>query len=374
MILTRGAGITGAVLCAVLGAVVAGWIVRDVRAVGEPLELLRFWAGYADARPEALPATSQGDPVLLAVYVLTAFAALRSPVAASALVAAGVVTLALRLPGLWTISASWRDGQYADELRTRALIGTFVALAAALALVITGAAGRRQPVDLDEPRPTRPGRGASVAVFLVLGAAGAVLIAWEIRQFVTLPSAFYPDWFTGGGAVRSGLTDPPPGWSSVALAVLCLVVAFTALFRAVHARPFGMIAAGFVLVSGCLGIARAVHHGMLDDFGGLGTEYQLLVLTSFFLALAGVTGLLALSRKGQEDTDGGSQGYGGYGYPPSAGYGYPPSAGYGYPPAGTPGYGYPPAAPPGHGHPQQGPPGGPGQFGPPPPSSPPPGW
>ncbi|MEU4261254.1 hypothetical protein [Streptomyces sp. NPDC025273] len=346
MILTRGAGITGAVLCAVLGAVVAGWIVRDVRAVGEPLELLRFWAGYSDARPDALPATSQGDPVLLAVYVLTFFAALRSPVAASSLVAAGVVTLVLRLPGLWTISASWRDGQYTDELRTRALIGAFVTLAAALALIITGGAGRRQPVGPHEPRPTRPGRGAAVVAFLVLGASGAVLIAWEIRQFVTLPAVFYPDWFTGGGAVRSGLTDPPPGWSSVAVAVLCLVVAFTALFHAVHARPFGVIAAGFVLVSGGLGIARAVHHHMLEDFGGPEAEYQLLVLSSFFLAFAGAAGLLALSRNGVEDDDGQGQGYG-----------YPQTGGHGHPPAPTPGYGYPP-----------------GRSGPPPPSSPPPGW
>ncbi|MFD4031697.1 hypothetical protein ACFWVP_14535 [Streptomyces sp. NPDC058637] len=365
MILTRGAGITGAVLCAVLGAIVAGWIVRDFRAVGEPLELLRFWAGFGDARPGALPATSQGDPVLLVVYVLTVFAAPRSRVAASALVAVGVVTLALRLPGLWTIGASWRDGQYTDELRTRALIGAFVTLAAALALIVTGGAGRRQPVDAGERRPTRPGRGASVVAFLLLGASGAVLIAWEIRQFVTLPSAFYPEWFTGGGIVRSGLTDAPPGWSSVALAVLCLVVAFTALFRAVHARPFGMIAAGFVAVAGGLGIARAVHHGLLDGFGGLETEPRLVVLTSLFHTSAGAAVLLVLSRQGAEDAVGPGQGYG------DPGYGYPQAGGYGYPSADTPSYGYPPAGGPGYGYPQPGPP---GQFGPPPPSSPPPGW
>ncbi|MER5898265.1 hypothetical protein [Streptomyces sp. NPDC001876] len=371
MILTRGARITGAVLCAVLGVMVASWIVRDVRAAGDPLDLLRYWAGYADARPESLPATAQSDIVLLAVYILATSAALRSSVAASALVATGVVTLALRLPGVWTTGASWMDGRYSDELRTRALLGTFVALAAGLALVVTGAAGRRASSDFYEPGPTRPGQGAAVVSFLVLGASGAVLIAWEIRQFVTLPSAVYPDWFIGGDAVRVELTSAPPGWSNVALAVLCLVVAFTALFHAVHARPLGMIAAAFLLLSGGLGIARAVHHEMLDRFGDLGTEYQLIVLTSFFLALAGAAGLIALSRRGFEDADGDSRGYdsygaGGYGPPPGGGYGYPQGPGRG--PA--PGYGYPQAQPPGQG-PGYGPPPG-GGFGPPPPASPPP--
>ncbi|MFC8230986.1 hypothetical protein [Streptomyces sp. NPDC057287] len=373
MILTRGARITGAVLSAVLAAMVAGWIVRDVRAAGDPLDLLRYWAGYTDARPEGLPATSQADAVLLVVLTCAFFAALRSSVAASTLVATGVVTFALRLPGVWTIGASWADERYGDELRTRALIGTFVALAAGLALIVTGAAGRRQQADSYEPLPTRPGQGAGVTAFLVFGASGAVMIAWEIRQFVTLPSALYPDWFIGGRLIPTGLTATPPGWSSVALAVLCLVVAWTALFRAVHARPLGMIVAGFLLAAGASGIARAFHHRMVDRFGDLVAEQQLIVLTSVLLAFAGVTGLLALARRGFEDADGRNQGYGGYGYPQSGapGYGYPQSGapGYGYPQPGAPGYGYPQSGGPGHGYP----PGG-GAGSPPPPASPPPGW
>ncbi|MEU1126207.1 hypothetical protein ABZ371_22245 [Streptomyces sp. NPDC005899] len=375
MTLTRGARITGAVLCAVLGVVAAGWIVRDLRAAGDPQDLLRYWAGYTDARPDALPATSQGDPVLFVVCCAATFAALRSRVAASAMVATGVVTLVLRLPGVWTIGASWMDGRYGDELRTRAMIGTFVTLAAALALIVTGSAGRRPSAETREPLPTRPGRGAAVAAFLALGAAGAVLLAWEIRQFVTFPSRLYPGWFTGSSAVRVELTGAPPGWSGAVLALLCLVVAFTALLRAVHARPFGMIAAAFLLFSGVFGIARAVHHELLDRFGDLGTEYQLVVLTSFLLALAGATALPALARGGPADADG--RGHEGYGYPPSGpGYGYPPpESGYSRPP-GEPGYGYPPAGQPGqgpgHGYPQGGQPGG--GFGPPPPASRPPGW
>ncbi|WP_069170891.1 hypothetical protein [Streptomyces griseus] len=340
MTLTRGARITGAVLCAVLGVITAGWIVRDLRAAGDPADLLRHWAGYTDVRPAALPATSQGDLVLLLVPVLVAFAALRSRVAASALVATGVVTLVLRLPGVWGIGASWTDGRYSDELRTRALIGTFVTLAAALALIVTGSAGRAQPADGYEPLPTRPGPGAGVTAFLVLGASGAVLIAWEIRHFLTLPARFHPDRFTGGPTVPVNLVGAPPGWSGVALALLCGVVALTALLRAVHARPLGMIAAGFLLLSGVLGIARAVHLALLDHFGDLPAEHRLAVLTSFLLAFTGAAALLVLARRGLEED--------------------------------RPGHGYPPQGPAGYGHPQGGQPGG--GFGPPPPASPPPGW
>ncbi|MFE9821343.1 hypothetical protein ACFYSH_04075 [Streptomyces sp. NPDC005791] len=363
MILTRGARITGAVLCAVLAALVAGWIVRDLRAVGDPWVLVRHWAGYTDGRPGNPPATLQTDPVLLVVHVLALFAALRSPVAASTLVATGLVTSVLRLPGVWTIGSSWTDGRFSDELRTRALIGTFVALAAGLALVVTGAAGRRRPEGSSEPLPTRPGRRAGVTAFLALGASGTVMTAWEIRRLLALPDALRPGWYIGGELRTLGLTATPPGWSSLALAVICLVVASTALFRAVHARPLGMIAAGFLLVSGGCGIARAVHHGWLEHFGEVGTEQQLGVLTSFLLGLAGAAALLVLARGGVESTDGRNQAYGGYGYPQG---GMP---GHGYPPYGsTPGYGYPGGGPHGYGYP------GGGAGSPQPPASPPPGW
>ncbi|MFC5169372.1 hypothetical protein [Streptomyces mutomycini] len=373
MILTRGARITGAVLCAVLAAVVAGWIVRDLRAVGDPLALLRYWAGYMDGWPRELPATLQSDPVLLVVYVIALIAALRSSVAASALVTTGLVTLLLRLPGVWTIGSSWMDGRFSDELRTRALVGTFVTLAAGLALVITGAAGRRQPEDSYEPRPTRPGRGAGVTAFLVLGASGAVMIAWEVRQLFTLPDQVYPGWFIGGEALTLGLTATPPGWSSVALGAVCLVVAWAALLRAVHSRPLGMTAAGFLLVAGGCGIARALHHGWLEHFGEVPTEQKFVILTSFLLACAGATALLVLARGGSENTEGQGQGYGGYGYPQggATGYGYPRGGapGYGYPQGGAPGQGYPQGGAPGYGYPQSG-----GGGTPPPPASPPPGW
>ncbi|MFE3515132.1 hypothetical protein [Streptomyces sp. NPDC059166] len=374
MILTRGARVTGAVLTGVLAAMVLAWIVRDLRAVGDPLDLPRYWAGYTDTRPEGLPATLSTDPVLLVVYVCAFFAALRSSVAAATLVATGLVTVALRLPGVWTIGASWTDERYGGELRTRALLGTFVALAAGLALVVTGAAGRRRPGDQYERLPTRPGRAAGAAVFVVLGISGAVVIAWEVRQYLTLPSALYPDWFIGGRVISIGLTAAPPGWSSAVLAVICLVVAWTALFRAVHSRPLGMIAAGFLLVSGATGIARAFHHRVIDRIGDLGTEQQLMVLTSFLFAVAGAVALPALARRGFEDVERPPQDDRGYGYPHTGdpGYGYPHAGdpGYGRPRPDGRGYGYPQASTPPYGYPQAG--GGTGS--PPPPASPPPGW
>lgn len=91
--------------------------------------------------------------MLFVVLVAALIAALRSSVAASTLVVTGLVTLALRLPGVWTIGSTWMGPRYSDELRTRALVGTFVALAAGLALVVIGTVGRRQPEDTYEPRP-----------------------------------------------------------------------------------------------------------------------------------------------------------------------------------------------------------------------------
>ncbi|MFF9568076.1 hypothetical protein [Streptomyces sp. NPDC014685] len=337
MILTRGARVTGAVLCAVLAVIVAGWIVRDVGAVDGPARLWRHWAGYHDARLEAPPATSAYDMVLFLVYLAAAVAALRSSVAATALVAAGAATIAVRLPGLWTIGGNGTTVRFTDDLRTRALLSAFVALAAGIALIITAGAGRRAPYDPSERLPARPGQGAGVIAFLALGAAGAVAVAWEIRQAVRFADArfdVYPDWYVGGDRVLHGLIDPPPGWFTAVLALFCLFAAVSALARAAHARPFGLIAAALLLFGGVMGVARSVHHELLERFGGLPVEEQLIVLTSFFEVAVGAGALLAMSLPGP------------------VGVPAPPHPGY------APGYGPP----------------GPDVFGPPPPSRPPPGW
>ncbi|MFF3953352.1 hypothetical protein ACFYY1_09090 [Streptomyces sp. NPDC001890] len=333
MILTRGARVTGAVLCAALASIVAGWVVRDVRAADGIERLWHYWAAYRDAQMTLSPATSPYDVVLFVVYVAAAVASLRSSVAGPALVATGVLTIVVRLPGLWNIGEPRMDGRFVDDLRTRALLCAFASLAAGIALIITAAAGRRAPHDFSESAPARPGQGAGVVAFLCLGAAGAVTIAWEIRQAVRIPY-IYPDWFLGGDKVFQGLTDPPPGWFTAVLALLCLFAGVSGLPRAVHARPFGLIAAALLLGGGGVGVARSVHEELLEHFADLPVEAQLTVATGFFEVFVGVVVLLALARPGPA-------------VPPPL-----PDPGYGQ------GYGYP----------------RPGVFGPPPPSQPPPGW
>ncbi|MFE6663489.1 hypothetical protein ACFVFH_07965 [Streptomyces sp. NPDC057697] len=337
MILTRGARITGAVLCAVLALIVAGWLVRDIRAADDLGALWRYWAGYYDLRRPTMPVTSAYDGVLLVVYLLAAVAALRSSAAATVLVATGAVTIVLRLPGLWNIGESRMDDRFTDDLRTRALLCSFAALAAGLALIITAGAGRGPARDRPERPPARPGQGAGVTAFVFLGAAGAVVAAWEIKQAVRLPE-LYPDWIVGGDRVAQGLIDPPPGWFSAFLILLCLFAGVSALPRAAHARPFGLIAGALLLAGGVLGVARTAHYELLDHFGDLRVESQLNVLTWFFEVIAGALVLLVLAGPGPEEPPapsdpGHAQGYG-------QGYGYPR----------------------------------PGVFGPPPPSQPPPGW
>ncbi|MFD7071277.1 hypothetical protein ACFV97_29065 [Streptomyces sp. NPDC059913] len=335
MILTRGARVTGAVLCAVLALMVAGWIVRDINAADDIGQLGQRWAGFSDARFTMLPTTSAYDLVLLVVYAVAAAVALRSSAGATTLVAVGVVTVAVRLPGLWGIGPSWLDSRFSDDLRTRALICAFAALAAGIVLVITAGAGRRPVRDFTERPPARPGAGAGVVLFLGLGAAAAVTIGWEIRQRVRstdLHLGMYPDWYLGGPRIFQPLTDPPPGWFSVLLALLCLFAAVSAVVRAVHARPFALIAAALLLLEGGLSVARSFHFELLQHFLDLRVENELLVLTGFFQVFLGALTLLAAALPGQ----------------------VPPAPA---PPGHVPGYGALP-----------------GPFGPPPPSQPPPGW
>ncbi|MEU2246349.1 hypothetical protein [Streptomyces sp. NPDC019224] len=356
MILTRGARATGAVLSAVLAVIVACWLVRDARATDFG-QLWRYWAGFQEARPQAAPATSSMDVVLFVVYVAVAVAALRTTAGAPALVVAGVVTLGVRLPGLWTIGNRRMESAYSDDLRSRALICAFVALAAGAAMIITAGAGRRPPADSYEPTPVGPGPGAGLLAFLALGAAGAVLIAWEIRQVVRYPEIF-PDWYVGGDRIGQQLTGPPQGWATVVLALLCGLAGVSAVARARHARPFGLVAAALLLPGGVLGVTRIVHYDMFDHFGSLQAETRLVLLSWIFQGLAALAALLALAVPGQAGAPGHDPWSGGPGRGPAPWPG----------PAGPP---YPGQRPPGYGYPQ----GGSGGFGPPPPpSQPPPGW
>ncbi len=361
VILTRGARVTGAVLSGVLAVIVASWLVRDARAA-EFGQLWRYWMGFYDARPHAVPATSAMDVVLFVLYVAVAVAALRTAVAAPALVVAGVVTIGVRLPGLWTIDNGRMEISYSDDLRSRALISAFVALAAGAAMIITAGAGRRPPAGSYEQPPARPGPGAAVVAFLVLCAAGAVQIAWEVRQVVRTPDIF-PDWYVGSDLMGHQLTGPPPGWADAVLALLCVYAGISAVARARHARPFGLVAGALLLPGGVMGVVRIAHYDMLDDFGSLPVETQLTLASWIFQAFAAVVVLITLAPRGLADVPGG-QGPGEDPWYGGTGWGPEPRPGPAEPP-------YPGQGPaPGYGYPQGG-----GGFGPPPPpSQPPPGW
>ncbi|TRV73575.1 hypothetical protein FKN01_27260 [Streptomyces sp. 130] len=333
-----------------LAVIVASWLIRDVDAIGFG-QLWRYWAGLHEARTGAMPTTSGTDLVLFVVYVAVTVAALRAASAASALVVAGVVTLAVRLPGLWTIGSHRMEAAYSGDLCSRALICAFVAVAAGAAMIITAGAGRRPPADSYERTPLGPGPGAGVLAFLALCAAGAVLIAWEIRQVVRDPY-FFPDWYVGGDRIAQYLTGPPPGWATVVLALLCVAAGISAAARAPHARPFGLVGAAVLLPGGVFGVVRIVHYDLLEHFGDQSTELRLSLLSSFFQALAALAALIALAVPGPVRAPGQDPWGGGPGWGPAP-----------VTPPHHPGYGY--------GYPQ----GGSGGFGPPPPpSQPPPGW
>lgn len=308
---TRGARITGSVLCAALAILVGVWIARDLTTVDDPLDLWRFWTGNAGGVSASAPMTTTlEDLVLLAVYLTVAVAALRSPVAAAALVAAGVVTLAVRLPGLWVLSSSWMGQRATDELRTRALYCAFAALGLGLGLIITAAAGRRAPAAYDpytvhgplaahERTPTRPTQGVSVLAFLLLGTAAAVLAAWEIYTAREIGGSRSLDRFTGDDTVLMPLLGTPPGWLTAVTVTLALVAAIGALFHAVHSRPLGLVAGALVLGTCGRGVDIAVRNDLFTRLGDLPTRDQLLVLSWLFEVAAGLTLLVALGRRGE---------------------------------------------------------------------------
>ncbi|MFC4607931.1 hypothetical protein ACFO9E_08885 [Streptomyces maoxianensis] len=314
MTLTRGARITGAVLCAALALIVGGWIGRDLTTVDAPPDLWRYWTGNGSAGAPAPLTTSLEDLLLIVVYVNVAVAALRSAVAATALVAAAVITLALRLPGLWVLSTSWMGLRATDELRTRALYCAFAALGLGLGLIITAVAGRRTPGGHDpylrheayaahELTPTRPGQGVSMLAFLLLGAAAGVLAAWEVYTATEIGGSRYLDRFTGGDTVLLPLLGTPPGWLAAVIVVLALVAAFGALFHAVFSRPLGLVVAVFLLGTGGRGVDIAVRNEFVSRLGDLPVRDQLLVLSWLFELAAGVVLLMALARRGESDAE-----------------------------------------------------------------------
>jgi len=356
-ILTRGARVFGALVCAVLGMISLAWIVRDLDKADKASHLWWTWSGMPFRASGSLFGSSLFDLVLLALCVVAGIAALRSPAAAGALGAVAAVTVVLRLPSLWNLNADWMQG-IPDDLKTRANLTAWAGVVLGVLLLATVAAARR-PADgyaaapADQP-PARPGPGAAMFGALLLGASGAILGAWQIYWAQKAEWDMYKYQLTGKHSLVT-LLSPPSAWQAWALVALCLVAAAAALGRAPLSRPLGMVTAALVLATGVSTVSLYIKLEYVEHLDDLPTVGVLSVLTAFFELLVGLVALLVLARRGEADTPApayGAGGYGGYG-------GY--DGGYAPPPAAPPGYAPPPppSAPP---------------TAPPPPPSPPPGW
>ncbi|MFE7602830.1 hypothetical protein [Streptomyces sp. NPDC057494] len=289
MTVTRPARLTGAALCAALALIAAVWILQDLAELGSPADLAWYWAGDHHFLIRGRSTTSLIDPVLLAAYAAVVVAALRSRHAASALAAAGAVTLALRLPGLWAPGSG-------------ALVTALLELALAAGLVLTAAVGRR-PADAPyEPEPTRPRTGPAITAGILLALAALVVTLWELYWAGELPLEVTVDRFTGGRSVVKPALAPPPGWLSAIAVGLYGTAAVSCFLRARHGRAFGLLAAVLLTAGGLGGVARAVRYETLTHLGALTTPDTADVLTSVLELLAGITVLALLAGRGAPAT------------------------------------------------------------------------
>ncbi|MCM2389099.1 hypothetical protein [Streptomyces albipurpureus] len=277
MTLTRGAQITGAALCAVLAAIEGGWLVRDLSAARSSLDLWNFWTGQL--RTLSLTTTLE-DLLLLLVYLTVLASAVRHRVTAGALVAAGLVTIAVRLPGLWVLTSSWMDLRATDELRIRAVYTAFGSLGLGVGLLITALAGARQPRRL-------PGR-TPLLVSILLGAAAVVLAAWEIRTAALSPHDHYADRFTGSESALLPLLGIPPGWLTAVTVLLALVAALGGT------RPIGLVGGMLVLAAGIRGAGTGLRNQWMGRLDQSSVEDKLIVLSWGFEAAAGAMVLVLL--------------------------------------------------------------------------------
>ncbi|WP_435974210.1 hypothetical protein [Streptomyces sp. Qhu_M48] len=284
MTVTRPARLTGAALCAALALIAAVWILKDLAALGSPSDLAWYWAGDHHFLIRGRSTTSLTDPVLLAVSVVTAVAALRSRHAASALAATGTVTLAVRLPGLWASDSG-------------PLVTALLELGLAAALIVTVAVGRR-PAAAYGPTPTRPRTGPAVAAGVLLAVGALVLALWELYWATELPLEITVDRFTGGRSVIKAALAPPPGWLSLVLLSLYGTAAVSAFVRARHSRAFGLLAGTFLALGGLAEVARTIRYELVGHFGDIPTPDRLGVLTAFLGLLSGAAVLVLLAGRG----------------------------------------------------------------------------
>ncbi|WFB07584.1 hypothetical protein LRS74_11365 [Streptomyces sp. LX-29] len=384
-ILTRGARVFGAVVCAVLGLVSLAWIIRDLDEVEKSSQVWWTWSGLGGrfvGYGYGVLGSSLADLVIVVLCLVVGATALRSSAAAGALGTLAVVVIALRLPSLWNLNADWMDAA-PEELASRAQLTAWAGVLLGAALLLTVAAARRPagpasgpggygapygpPADAtsygaaphgpgygggygppgadprDEP-PAPPTTGGAVTGLIFLVGAGVVLGAWQLYWAQEL------EWHTykrllSGEALLPTLLAPPLAWWEWVLVVLALFAAVAAGARSGYARPLGMIAGALLLADGISDVSAFTKADYLEHFDELGTREVLAVLTSFFELLAGLVALVALAQRAAPGgpwssgwahaaPSGGAAPYGGY-----DGYGQPGPA---------PGYGYPGSAP-GHG-------------------------
>ncbi|MFD8015868.1 hypothetical protein [Streptomyces sp. NPDC058955] len=290
MTVTRPARLTGAALAAGLALVPFVWILRDLAALGSPEDLFWYWAGDRFRLSRTRAATTLLDPVLCLAAAGTALAALRSRHAAGALAATGAVTLAVRLPGLWTHG-------------TGPLVTALTELALAAGLLVTALAGRRPPAAPEERTPTRPRRGPAVAAGLLLIAAVLVLFVQEVRWIGRVDPRFAVDRFTGGRSFLGAALGVPPGWLALVLVALYLTAAGSALGAARHTRPLGVLAGGLLLATGLAEVARLVRvHLHYDVWYVTAPEIDVPgLVTSGYAVLAGAAVLALLAGRGAPD-------------------------------------------------------------------------
>ncbi|GEB52147.1 hypothetical protein [Streptomyces cacaoi] len=306
--LARGARVFGAALITALALVSLGWIIRDFATAEAVTDVWWNWTGRLARSEDGVWTTSYMEPTLLLLYAVAATTVVRSSSAAGILTGTGLLTVVLRAPGLWNLNADWIQG-VPDGLLSKALFTTIGTVVAGVVLVVTAVAGRRTgvletppppgwgPAARTEPEepPAGPTRGGAVAAFLLLGAGAVVMAAWEIRDAQQAGWERYRNLLTGERSIV-GLLDVPSGWATWTAVVLALVVAVGALSSAAFSRPLGLITAAPVAAFGVFSTAYAVKMKLWENFGSLGMEGQLRLLTGLFEIVVGLGVLLALAR------------------------------------------------------------------------------
>ncbi|MFG2193039.1 hypothetical protein [Streptomyces sp. NPDC048639] len=309
--LVRGARLFGAFACALLALIELMWVIQDVTAAAEPVDVWWLWAGMPSRAEGGIWGTSLIDPVLVCVHAVVAFIALQSvAVAPGALASAAVATMALRLPSLWMLQSDWMR-VIDDDLRSRATLTAAAGVVIGAVLLVTVVAGRR-PADYEPPSP-RPGRGASLTACVLLATAALAGAAWQIHRAGEWGWATYRKVLVGDGPQNVyALLQPPYGWLGWTVVALSLAGAVAALRRTTWARALGSTAAVILLARGLTGISAQQRSEMLAHLGDLPLQEQLSVATALFETLAGFLVLTVLARRGERlvpDAGGDAYGY-----------------------------------------------------------------